>query len=486
MRQLLPIVLFSTFILFFSTNCSIKATKEVVEKKLLPNVQKLDYYGSMSILSKPVSLETDSALEEDNIQTNNKIKKASITSDPKELFFKSDYVTYKKQKGSKNDTTHLIQYLKNNKKIYFPKGNYYFKLNSIFLTSNTTLMGDFNKTNFHVIDDGEFKSTKPSALLNAYGKKNIQIFNINFYGKNNTSVGIGIYSSKKIGNSKEVVVAYNNTNKMGLLWVGPSKGFSFNRIDENNQDWANGGPVTEKDISENIKVFENVITGDLSKKLKDFHVNQISGISLLFVKNAKIYNNIISHTYFGAWAYGGASRSSDESHLTKNPIWCKNIEFFNNTIDRTFSPMWASRCQNVNMYSNYTKENLDVALDFEGCFDSSAKYNTVINSHGGALTSLNGSNNIIFKNNTIESNHESVYGINITLIRNANENIKYLNNIFRATGFSKGKIQLTRTSETIGINKNIIFKNNIFENIYVNNKDGSDITIDKTNMGIKP
>jgi len=400
----------------------------------------------------------------------------------------TSYSIFYKNEGSTNDTQALIDFLETNKKVYFPQGEYFFDINKIKLESNTTFIGDENKTIFNILNDGEFKSTNPPALFKVYGKVNIKIFNLSFKGKNNSCVVLGVYSSQKSGKSKNIEMAYNITNKMGLLWVSPEKGFTFNRIDEkslDNNSWAQVGEIDEFDITEHIIVSHNIIIGDNKKQLNDFYKNQVSGVSLLFVRDAKIYENTISHLYFGIWAYAGGTLSSDKSHLTNNPIWCKDIAFYKNIVNTTFSPFWASRCENVSMYNNYSKDNIDVAADFEGCINSSANNNTIINSHGGALTPLNGSMNLTFENNYIESYFESTYDVNIIFIRNANKNVFYNKNVFKATGDKQGKIWLGRTDTFINSNQNIVFKDNNFTNIYEKNTDNSEVIIDSTNIGLQ-
>ena len=336
-------------------------------------------------------------------------------------------------------------------------------------------------TTINILNSTTFKSSKPDAAIFTNGGKNITIKNISFTSNDFTSVGFAAYSSSTNGQVKNIKMYGNATNKCGLVWVSPANGFSYNRVDEPSSGWDQTGPVYTTDIAEDVHIFNNYIKGDMTLQLADFNTNRPSGVSLLYCKNSSAKNNTISHTYFGIWAYGGGTLSSDKMHNTVNPIFSKNIDISYNTVDTNFSPFWASRVESAKINFNTSVDTLDVAADFEGCINSVAHGNIITNSNGGALTPLNGCNNIKFIGNTVVYNKDTTQNNNNILVKNASDNIEYTRNSLVRTGNFKGKLQFESNNGIRGSN-NVVFKYNTITNVFLRNTNNSDVSLDSTNV----
>jgi len=383
----------------------------------------------------------------------------------------------------KDDTQALQEAIDTHPILYLPEGDYYIDIEKIMIPNNRKIIGDNGKTKIFFNFSGKYNSRIPAAAFLLKNVLNIEISNLSFYTSGNNSVAIKITSSILTDSSLKgnIKIHDNEVKGGGLVWIGPKKGFTFNRTSEKYNNWAQGGPLLESHIMKNIIIYGNDCRGDIQFRSGMFKKATASAITLLFTQNAKIYNNKISNYRFGIWAYGGASRSKKSKKLSQNPVWCSNIEIRSNDINETYSPYWVSKCANVNMSENKSYNNQDVAVDFEGSIDSIASNNLVINSSGGALAALNGSKNITFFNNVVNTKKMNKR-TNIVLIRDGNENIVYENNTFNYLQTKKNEVArvfLKNTSKNIPSNNAISFYGNKFINVVIESRGSNNLMIEE-------
>ena len=381
------------------------------------------------------------------------------------------------------DDTEKVQNLLNlGGDVLIPSGTYNIWPDSLTVRSDSRIEGEPG-TVLLPIREKPLSRSNPSGLIVIRGKQNVRISNIEFRGTGTRSVAIKVLPGTDEP-SKDIEIIGNRAINIGLVWVSPEDGFSFNKTGEAFRDWGHSGPVRQEQVAEDIRVFSNHVTGDAQFINGHFtgKKSSISAISLLYVQGAYVYNNTVDNFNFGIWAYGGASRTSDQSRLSKNPIMCSNIMIEGNRVTNTYGSIWGSRCSALNMIRNVVERNYDVAIDYEGSTDSLAAENIVIDSRGGALTALNGSKNIVFDGNRVRATPVGQI-TNVILIRDGNRNISYRNNIIRfvTNGSSKqdarGRVFLKETSDSIRSNDVISFEGNIFDGLQVESRSTGGITL---------
>ena len=391
------------------------------------------------------------------------------------------YFVIEKENKSKNDTKLFKEVLLKNDKIKIKKGKYFIEVNQININGNIELIGE-GDVEIIGLNNCSFKSLNPASIFSINNPESVNISNITFVGSDNNSIAIKITNDNfDIERSSLIEIKNNNAQEIGLIWIGPKKGFTYNRIYGEDSNWFSKGPIKENNWQSKINVFGNICQGNKNFYSGNFEKPSASAITLLYSNNINVNNNKISNYRFGIWTYGGASRTV-EKEISKNPILSSNICVYDNEVTETFSPIWFSKSTQIEVYNNSSFNNQDVAIDFEGCENGLVYNNIVNNSRGGALTALNGSNNILFKNNEVNLINYNKQN-NIILIRDGNSNISYVENNFRfiddrVFGKKHSRVLFNKSSEKVLKNSKILFKNNTFENVIFDIKDGSGVHIE--------
>jgi hypothetical protein len=383
-------------------------------------------------------------------------------------------------KKSSNHTINFIEVISSCDSIFINEGVYYLDFNKIFLRPNVVIIAK-GIVEIHAVGNSILPDVNPSALFTAVNPKNISINNIKFCDIHNRAYAIKIVNTNIEATLKSNIEIYcNRTEEIGLVWIGPKGGFTFNRIGiaSANLSWYENGPILKSNWASYISIRNNIISGDSSFISGNFIKPKIgvSAITILYANN--IESNLISNFRFGIWIYGGSSLDRKKEVISFRDPLCKNIFIKDNKVYETYSPIWFSKCSDIFVSNNLCKNNQDVALDFEGCLNASVVNNKVINSRGGALTVLNGSANIYFFSNIIELNNFDAKN-NIVVIRNGNVNIDYRSNkfLFYDNRFLKknARILFSNTNDKIGRSDNITFRDNLFSKVYIDIKDDSNV-----------
>ena len=387
---------------------------------------------------------------------------------------------------STNHTNQFISSLINCDTIIINKGIYFLEFDKVYLKSSTVILSK-GDVEIHAIKNQKVRSkSNPSAFFIFENPEKLEISNIKFYDTGNRAYAIKVTNNDVEKLLVSNIEIFNNTaDQLGLIWIGPELGFTFNRFNSivEPKSWYNNGPIHKNHWMSNIKIKNNILNGSKNFYSGNFKKNGIgvgvSAITLLFCNNIFIENNIIQNYRFGIWVYGGASRDNNKNIIPLSSL-SSNIFVSKNRISETYSPIWFSKSNNINVFNNYCLNNQDVAIDFEGCYSANIFFNKVFNSRGGALTVLNGSENISFFNNFIKMNNFNRNN-NIVLIRDSNKNIKYINNkfIFNDNRLVKtnARIMLKKQKKSNISNKDIEFVNNQFFSVEIENRDNSSIII---------
>ena len=387
---------------------------------------------------------------------------------------------------SKNHTLEFINFSQDCDTIIIHEGIYFFNFDKIFLKPNLVIKA-FGKVEINGVKNGVMKRENPAAIFTSINPKNLKISNIKFCDVDNRAYSIKIINKKiNIPLQSNIEISENIAHEIGLVWFGPQNGFTYNRIKKDNEKytWYENGPILKNEWVSDIKINNNIIKGAskfFSGNFKKPNVGVgISAITVLYSNNVLVENNLISNYRFGIWIYGGSSLDRNRENLSTQPILSNNISIINNKISETYSPIWFSKASDIIVSNNYCKNNQDVAIDFEGCYNAYVENNTIINSRGGSLTVLNGSKNISFFKNRIEMinfNNQN----NIVLIRNANSNISYIENSFLFDDNriikKNARIMLRKKHKNFKPNIGIKFLKNILLEVKIENKDGSHIIV---------
>lgn len=387
---------------------------------------------------------------------------------------------------SQNHTVEFINVINNCDSVILNEGVYFFDFDKIFLKPNF-IVSTKGEVKIYAVKNKKLSKTNPSAIFTSVNPTNLKLSNIKFFDVGNRAYAIKIINNNiQFKLNSNIEISNNSTEKIGLLWVGPRGGFTYNRLNKNNinPSWYENGPIVKNNWNSTIKVENNIIIGASRFYSGNFEKNNswvgVSAITLLFANNIIVRCNTISNYRFGIWVYGGASLDRERKKVLLSSHLCKNIYISENRIFETYSPIWFSKAANIQVSYNYCKNNQDVAIDFEGSYNASVDNNIVINSRGGALTVLNGSENISFFNNVIEMKNFNRNN-NIVLIRNSNQNIKYSNNefIFHDNRILKKNARIMLIKEDINFkpNSQIEFLNNTLLGVEIENRDGSSLII---------
>ena len=139
------------------------------------------------------------------------------------------------------------------------------------------------------------------------------------------------------------------------------------------------------------------------------------------------------------------------------------------------------KTRNIFVKKNNCYFNQDVAIDFEGCENALVSKNLIVNSRGGGLVVLNGSKDIIFYKNRLETNNKGVVrNHNIILIRDGNSNISYIKNKFINKSNFDARILLKSIEKGKDIkNVNITFSKNKFKNVRIDDRETQKVTFTK-------
>jgi len=387
----------------------------------------------------------------------------------------------------KDDTDRFKLLFLTHSNILIKKGKYFLQSNKICLGESMRIIGEPG-VKIYCLQTKNRKCNPPPAVFTTIDPLNIELSGVTFIGNHNTQYGIRVLNSDFMIQKTSNIRIYNNdVFECGLIYVGPEKGFTFNRKQTIKQKtWHENGTIYKNYWLTDIQIYNNTMKGDIGYSSGNFTdgFKGVSGITIQYANNIKIYNNIITNYRFGIWVYGGSSISRNKTRLSTNPILAKNIEVNDNIIYETYSPIWFSKAQDIYVYNNSCVNNQDVALDFEGCANALVFNNKVKNSRGGALTVLNGCINIVFTKNKVlmfNFNNEN----NIIFIRDNNREIIYNGNTFvfkdnRRTNSKPGRIFFKSSSSSILCSSRIIFKNNYYSNVIFENRDLSDFTVTNT------
>lgn len=408
------------------------------------------------------------------------------------VFFFSKYVTagvcnFYDNNKSNNHTKEFIKIIHDCDTIIIHEGVYFFNYDEIYLDSDLVILTK-GLVEINAIENNKLKKEyNPSAIFTVNNPDNIKISKIKFCHYENKGYAVKIINNNleaKLNSKIEIID--NIAIEIGLVWIGPSKGFTFNRPVQNDKilNWYENGPITKNLWNSKIIINNNQIYGASKFYSGNFKKpnHGVSAITLLYVNNASVENNLIYNYRFGIWVYGGASLDRKRKRILLQPSFSKKILIFKNKVYETYSPIWFSKVRDIQVFGNYCENSQDVAIDFEGSYNASVNNNIIINSRGGALTVLNGSNNISFYRNKVLMKNFNKQN-NIVIIRNSNRNIKYSRNefIFYDNRILKRNARIMLKKEHVNLkpNSQIEFSNNIFLGVQIENRDLSSIILKK-------
>lgn len=364
----------------------------------------------------------------------------------KQDFFKEKNYISLKDAGIKGDsvtdiTPQLQELLSKYDTVFFSKGNY-------LISSGLQL-----KTGQVIAGDGlaNLINKSISTAFNFFditSKENIKITGINFIAKaGNKNIVNGVQAA----NIKGLVLRNIKTENAGLLLINsPAVGYAKTEV-------YKAGDINTR--STNVNISDCSCTGTTLAR------GNTSGVIFYFVDNWKVSNSSFKNYNHGIQWWGGDSnplRNGDTGNIRK----AKNGIIENVTVDNVAAGgIWGSMGENIVILKCKVSNCGDVGIDFEGCFNCTAKNNKVINCNNGCLTTFHFNKNILFDSNTISQANSAKP---LSCIYNYSQSqhnglVHYINNTF-STSSNIGFIYEQ------GPSNNIVFEKNKLENIVINFK----------------
>lgn len=342
------------------------------------------------------------------------------------------------------------------------KGNFNIST-SLMINQPIRILGDENAHLF--FKDTISNRNKPKGLFEVSNLVDLEVHNLEVTGKNNFLVRYSFIPNKKDSEYQITVnITQNNIKGLGLIWVGPEAGFTYNRMYGNN--YFQKGDITNSLKFKELNILDNSLNGGY---LYDNVLNKkASAIALLYCSNIVVTGNDINNYRFGIWIYGGSAFDKNVKRFSTNQILAQNISVKENRVRNTFSSIFLSRAKDILIENNYSKNTIDVSFDLEGCLDGVIRNNKSIDADGGSFTLLNNTKNILVENN-VAINYENDSKLRrkrIVFIRNNNNYNRYLSNYFEYKGSTIGEIRID--NRLINDKKHKIeFVDNILKNLKI-------------------
>jgi hypothetical protein len=342
------------------------------------------------------------------------------------------------------------------------KGNFNIS-RSLMINKSIRILGDDNAHLF--FKDTISNRDKPKGLFEVSNLVDLEVNNLEATGKNNYLISY-LFTQNLFESGPRITIniTENDVKGLGLIWVAPKAGFTYNRLYGNN--YYQKGGITGSLKFKECNILNNSLNGgyfydDVLKK-------KISAIALLYCSNVFVKGNEINNYRFGIWVYGGSSFDKSTKRFPTNPIFVENILIKENRLINTYSSIFLSRSKNILIENNYSKNTLDVSFDLEGCSDAIIRKNESIDANGGSFTLLNNSENILVQNNlaTNSENKSKLRMKRVVFIRNNNKQNRYISNYFEYLGSNIGEIRIDNRLINDKTHK-IEFAGNVLKNLKI-------------------
>ena len=158
-------------------------------------------------------------------------------------------------------TQEFISAMRNCDSIVITEGIYYLKFNEIFLKPNMVITSIGN-VEIHAIENGKISESNPSAIFTIVNPEKLKINNLKFCDVGNRGYAIKIINTKVEVELKSYIEIYKNvTKEIGLVWIGPKGGFTYNRLklDGEESTWYENGSILKNNWKSSIVINDNII-----------------------------------------------------------------------------------------------------------------------------------------------------------------------------------------------------------------------------------
>jgi len=364
--------------------------------------------------------------------------------------------------GVTDDTSAIQSAINKRTHVFFPKGTYLVKINSLSLKDNTYLYGEGKLSKIFTnspLDASKDKDKKQLSIIKAVSKSNITVESLCFESPNSTQ-GALLFAS-----CSDVAVTKCYARNCQLIYIG-SSAVPTAYIDSINAFFDIYERVTKPEhYSRNISIESNQCEGDGVKGRGGY---SMSAIFISYANNVRVANNNITKYIHGITWWGGNANTLGGSPNGEiaNERKCKGLSITGNTIySMEMGAIWGSMGERIAVTGNSVVDCGDVGIDFEGSVASTATGNTVQNCTSACLCTCFNNKGIVFSGNSCSQNTDGSY---IVYIQNScksdqNESVSLTGNSFIA---NKG-ISIVVSQ---GV-QNLLFENNILRNVYISTSD---------------
>lgn len=316
--------------------------------------------------------------------------------------------------GTTDVTKTLTDALRSHPFLCLPAGTYVISA-PVTVPSNTILWGDGNKTILKQ-QSATVDTFLTGASTDTVRLKNVEVSGIRFVGLPSRQMKVQQHALT-FSTIDGLLVRNCSTQYSGLLLTSMYKG-GYRDV------------KTEDILSKHIRAVYN----DVEATAQD--ASPSTGVNLAYTVDAEISHSTFQYFSHGIMWWGGDSNLGRDGAFA-NPRWVRRVRIADNIIAHVGGGgIWGSNGANITVIHNDVRDCGDVGIDFEGCFDSVADSNTVVDGHNGGLTTFFAASNDIFRNNDVTATNPgwSVYRqYNSSQDPSNVRNVTLTGNRFRAT-----------------------------------------------------
>lgn len=265
--------------------------------------------------------------------------------------------------------------------LYLPAGTYVLSA-PVTVPSNVILWGDGDKTILK-----QQSVTAPAFLTGASTDtvrlRNVEVSGIRFAGPPSRTMKTQ-QNALTFSTVEGLLVRNCSAQYCGLLVTTMYRG-------------GYGDVKSEDILSKQVRAVYN----DVEATAADF--SPTTGMNLSYTVDADVSHNTIMYYVHGIMWWGGDSNPAVDGPYA-NPRWVRRVLIADNKIAHIGGGgIWGSNGAFITITHNYVRDCGDLGIDFEGCFDSIADSNTVVDGHNGGLASFVATANLTFSHNDVTS-----------------------------------------------------------------------------------
>ena len=286
--------------------------------------------------------------------------------------------------GATDQHEAIQKILDEHKQVFFPPGRYLIS-QSLVLRSNQQLSGsDSSVFAFHQA----VEVTNDLAFLTVNSQHNLRLTNLTFYRKDEPKQATYAVDACNVQQlTIERVVAYN----CGIVKVAQCESHNYATIPD----------ALSSDQFREVGNTQVTVTNCRGTGSQGSVAQHGAGVLIAYTDNWEITHSSFTRYSHGIQWWGGDSHPQRNGKLT-NVRKCRNGMVSDVQVTHVRGGgIWGSMGENITVENCRVAHCGDVGIDFEGCFRSQARYNTVNDCKNEAIAIFHFNQDILFANNQL-------------------------------------------------------------------------------------